>query len=402
MEGSPADLAGMQTGDILLSLSGKKWDVHFEEQLPDIKWQVATLPVDKKVSALILHDGKEKTVEMTPAERSRIYLPEHELKSWGIAASDISFLLAKGMKRTNTDGVLIHSVRPGGPAGECKPGLQYGDVLVEVDGKPVHSLSELEEVTRVITQGKTGPVPALAIFERKAQRLLSVVKVGIQSEKDPALEVSKAWLPVDTHVITREIASHLGQPGMKGFYVSRVYAHSTAEKAGLKNGDFIVSLDGDKLTASGPEHQDELTTLTRQYDIGKTVELGVLRGKESLKVQVELMRSPRLEREMKKYRNLDFDFTARDVCFFDTADEEWSADQKGALVEEVKSGSWAELALLSQGDLIIELNGKAIGNVDDLSRELKQVSEQKKSFVVMKVLRGIHTSYLEFEPKWKS
>ena len=132
------------------------------------------------------------------------------------------------------------------------------------------------------------------------------------------------------------------------------------------------------------------------------MELGVLRGKESLKVQVELMRSPRLEREMKKYRNLDFDFTARDVCFFDTADEEWSADQKGALVEEVKSGSWAELALLSQGDLIIELNGKAIGNVDDLSRELKQVSEQKKSFVVMKVLRGIHTSYLEFEPKWKS
>src|SRR3984957_15829656 len=156
---------------------------------------------------------------------------------------------------------------------------------------------------------------------------MAVVRVGIADEKDPGLEVSKAWLPVETHVISREIAKLLGQPTLKGFYLTRVYPASTAEKAGLKPGDFITAVDGEKLTASGPEYEDELSTLIRQYDVGKTVELTVLRDKAQLKIPVALERSPRLEREMKKYRNDEFEFTYRDVCFFDAADEQWSQEQ---------------------------------------------------------------------------
>ena len=68
--------------------------------------------------------------------------------------------------------------------------------------------------------------------------------------KDPGLEVTKAWLPVETQVISREIAQQLGQPDLKGFYITRVYPDSTAGKAGLKAGDFIVAVDGEKLSAS--------------------------------------------------------------------------------------------------------------------------------------------------------
>ena len=46
---------------------------------------------------------------------------------------------------------------------------------------------------------------------------------------------------------------------------------------------------------------------------------------------------------MKKYRNDDFEFSARDVAFFDVAEQQWPLGQRGALVEEVKSGSWAEV-----------------------------------------------------------
>jgi S1-C subfamily serine protease len=156
------------------------------------------------------------------------------------------------------------------------------------------------------------------------------------------------------------------------------------------------------LTASGPEYEDELSTLIRQYDIGKTVELTVLRDKTQLKIPVELARSPRLEREMKKYRNDDFEFTARDVCFFDAADEQWSKEQNGALVEEVKPGSWAELASLYTGDLILEVDGRPVNNVNMLQKRLEEIATAKKGRVVMKVLRGIHTSYLELEPNWKN
>jgi S1-C subfamily serine protease len=213
--------------------------------------------------------------------------------------------------------------------------------------------------------------------------------------------VAKAWLPVETHVISRDIAKQLEQPALKGFYITQIYPNTTAEKAGLKPGDFITGVDEEKLNASGPEYEEELTTLIHQYDIGKTVQLSVLRDKEKLKIPVELERSPKLKREMRKYRNDDFEFTARDVSFFDRAEEQWPQSQRGALVEDVKSGSWAELGSLSVDDLILEVDGQPVKDVDSLKKIMTDIAQNKRSFVVVKVMRGIHTAYLELEPSWK-
>jgi S1-C subfamily serine protease len=127
-----------------------------------------------------------------------------------------------------------------------------------------------------------------------------------------------------------------------------------------------------------------------------------LRDKAELKLPVELARSPRLQREMKKYRNEDFEFTVRDVSFFDAVEEQWSSDQAGVLVEEVKPGSWAELGSLSRGDLILEVAGQPVDKVDSLRRELERVAASREKVVAVKVLRGIHTTYLEIEPNWKN
>lgn len=401
-EGSPASAAGIKPGDILLRLGKHPVNVHFDEEMPDFMGLVSSLPLNQDVPAVVKRDGKELTLKLTPVERGRIYLPQQEVKAWGLVARNLSFLLAKEMKRTNTDGVLVTSVRNGGPAGESKPTIESDDVIIEVNHQPVKSVQQLAEVTRKITEGQADRVPVVAVFERKGERYMTVVRVGTEEFKDASLEVTKAWLPVEAHVISRDIAQLLGQPSLKGFYVSRVYPDSTAEKAGLKAGDFITALDGDPLTASGPEHEDELATLIRQYDIGKKVDLTVLRDKKPVKISVELARSPRQEREMKKYSNDDFEFTARDICFFDTADEQWDGNQRGALVESVKSGSWAELGSLASGDLILEVDGQPVTGVETLRTTLEKVASAKKSLVVMKVLRGIHTSYLHFEPNWKN
>ena len=59
------------------------------------------------------------------------------------------------------------------------------------------------------------PVAVLATFERKADSYVTAIKVGIREFSDPSLEVKKAWLPVDTQVITRDIAGLLGDPGLE-------------------------------------------------------------------------------------------------------------------------------------------------------------------------------------------
>ncbi len=402
LKDSPAQKAGIKSGDLILSIGGAATDVRYDEQLPDFMRLVSNLPIGKPVPAVIERAGREITLEVTPVERPEAAPRQREFKQWGLTARNLSTLTAKEMKRLNTDGVLVTSVRPGGPVGEAKPALDARDVLVEVNATPVKSVENLAALTQRLTEGKPEPVPVVATFERGADRYLTIVKVGIEELRDPGLEVTKAWLPVETHVITREIAKYLGQPDLKGFYITRVFPGTTAEKAGLKPGDFIVALDGEKLTASAPEHEDELAAAIRQYDAGKTVELTILRDKAERKVPVELERSPRLPREMKKYRNDDFEFTVRDVSFFDAAQAQWDRDQHGALVEDVKSGSWAELGSLYVSDLILEVDGQRVDNVDDLRKQMERISSTRPTVVKLKVLRGIHTVFLELEPNWKS
>lgn len=399
---SPAEAAGFKTGDVLLKLNGAATNVRYDEQIPDFMAIVTSLPIGKEVEAIVLRDGKEVRLRVAALERGEQSPRQRELKQWGMTARNISGLMRRELKRPNADGVFVGTVRAGGPAAEAKPPLGNRDVIVEVDGQPVKNLAGLEELTGKLTEGKSDPVPVIVTFERKAERFLTVVKVGVKNLKDPGLEVTKAWLPIEMHVISRDIASQLGQAALKGFYITRVFPESTAEKAGLKPGDFITALDGEKLTASASEHQDELSALIRQYEVGKTVELAIIRDGKERKIQVELERSPRLSREMKKYRNDDFEFTARDVSFFDAADEQWPSDQRGALVEDVKPGSWAELGSLGVGDLILEVSGEIVSNVDDLRKQMEKVSAARQTVVLMKVLRGVHTTFLELEPVWKA
>jgi serine protease Do len=398
---SPAARAGLQAGDLLMRLAGQPTNARYEEQLPDFMRLVTGLPIGKEVKAEVLRAGKEMSFTLVPLERGEFNLPEHELKQWGLTVRDISFLTAREMKRTNQVGVLVTSVRPGGPAGEAKPGLDTKDVVTQVNETPVRNVADLLALTEKLTRDKTEPTPVLATFERESQRYITVVAVGIQELRDPGLEVAKAWLPVETHVITRDIAKQLGQPELKGFYITQVYPHTTADAAGLKPGDFITAVDDQKLTAAGPQDEDDLATLIRQYDIGAKVRLAVLRGTTPSNITVELVRSPRLKREMKKYRNEDFEFTAREIAFFDRAEQQWPADQQGVLVEDVKSGSWAELGSLYVDDLLVEVDGHPIRDIDSLKTVMADIAGNKNQFVIMKVQRGIHTAYLELEPAWK-
>ena len=59
-----------------------------------------------------------------PIEREEIFPQQQELKQWGLTVRNFSTLLAEEMKRPNLDGVLVTSVRPGGPAGSAKPAIR--------------------------------------------------------------------------------------------------------------------------------------------------------------------------------------------------------------------------------------------------------------------------------------
>jgi hypothetical protein len=52
------------------------------------------------------------------------------------------------------------------------------------------------------------------------------------------------------------------------------------------------------------------------------------------------------------------------------------------------------------GDLVSEIDGQPVRTVEDLRPLMEQIAAAKKRSVVVKVLRGIYTRFLELEPKW--
>src|SRR5437016_10139416 len=141
--------------------------------MPDFMRLVTSLPIGKPVAALVERDGKEIKCQLEPTERGELNPKQRELKQWGMTARNLSFLTAREMKRTNRLGVLVTSVRPGGPAGEAKPGLEPKDVLLQVNGAAVNHVEDLIELTGTLTKGKKEPTPVIATFEHDSQQYLT-------------------------------------------------------------------------------------------------------------------------------------------------------------------------------------------------------------------------------------
>ncbi len=397
---SPAERVGIKAGDIILEYSGKTVTVRWGEEMPIFNRMVLETPVGSKVAIKYLRGNKEKTVELVTVERGPARDKDGEIRSWGATMRDLTVRGAREMKRPNTEGVLISSVRPGGGCGSSKPRIVAGDVIVKVGGQDVKTLAALRKVSRDLTAGKTSAVPTLVVFDRKTQRMMTSVKIGPEEDNQRTPEVRKAWFPAAVQVFTRELAKVMELPETRGVLITQIYPKSNAVEAGFKLGDIITHLDGTRIEASQPEDGRVFPTMIRRYRIGSDVEMSVIRDGQKLKIKVKLPRSPVPPAEMERYRDTLFEFAGRDVAFIDRAQRKWKQEQKGVFIEAVDPGGWAALAGLNVGDLLLMVNAQEVNGAPGIKARMKQLSKEKPRFVVFFVRRGVHTRYLEFEPDW--
>lgn len=399
IEGSPAARAGFQPGDIVLSVAGQNVSVKFAEEIPLFNQTVMRLAFGKPVDVVILRKGERRTLRVVPEERESVEAPVAELPLVGITASNLTAWSAKELKRDSREGVHVRGVRPGGPAADGRPPLENDDVVVEIDGKRVKDLAALNARVDELTKGKSEPVAALVAFDRGRQRMLTVLEVGRPGLEDPGLETRKAWVPVSVQVLTPQLAEKLGLPGRSGVRVTRVMGGSAAA-AGLRVGDIVTRIDDDPVEASQPSDEDLFATMIRQYKIGSDVKLGVLRDGKEQALSVKLDASPRLPREMKKYEDPNFEFRVRDVTTSDQSEKSWTEGQSGVLVEAVREGGWAALGHLADGDMLLEIDGTAVANVEAVQKQMEAIAERKPAAVVLKVRRGIRTLFVELQSGW--
>lgn len=401
IEGSPADKAGILAGDIIVKLAGYDVTVQFNEELPLFNEVVNEQTVGQKVLIVIIRDNREISLYIAPQKREYLRPKTVELKQWGITVRNISLLVAKEMKRDNQEGVLVTSVRPGGPCGEAKPAINYNAIIVSVGNSVVKSIEDLKDLTRELIKDEDEVVPVLVTFERGKSRYITVVKIGKKGMIEQGQEMQKAWLGIGIQVLTRNIAKELDMKGQQGVRAVQVFEDSPAQKAGIEVGDILIAINDKPIEASEQSDIDILPTMIRRYTIGSTAKITLLRNSKQLDLSIKLGTSPRLPREMKKYRDDNFEFTVRDIAFVDRINQMWTQEQTGVLVEIVSNGSWAGLANLLTGDLITEVDNNYIENVIAFEKTMEDIAKKTPKNVVMKVMRGIHTLFVEMEPDWE-
>lgn len=395
IDGSPAAKAGFASGDVLLSLAGRDVSVRFAEEIPPFNQLVMRLAPGTPVDAVVMRNGERRTLRVTPGDRESVEATVREITALGITGANLTSWTAKELRRAGTSGVHVRGIRPGAAADDAKPSLQADDVIVSLDGNAVTDVEALIATADRLVRDRTAPLPVLVAFERRAERMLTVLELARPGLQDPGMEARKAWIPVAVQAITPELADKLGVAGRSGVRVTRVLGSASA--SGLQVGDLILSVDGDPVQVSQPSEADVFHTMIRQYKIGSTVTLTTMRGKEERAVPVVLASSPRLPREMKKYEDPNFEFRARDVAEMDRAEQVVPAGETGVLVEAVREGGWAALAHLADGDIILAVDGAPVADVAALQQKMERIAAAKPASVVMHVRRGFRTFFVEMQ-----
>jgi len=227
--------------------------------------------------------------------------------------------------------------------------------------------------------------------------MITVVKVGLEDSPDPGREVKKGWIPVATQVITHNIRDKLSLDEVAGVRVTQVYDDSHFK---LKVGDLIFSLNEEEIQAYETHHDEVFATMLRQYPLASRLELGVIRNGKHIKVSGQLPRSPAKPREMKRYKDHDFDFSVRNMAYLDRVDKQLEQNQKGVLVESVTDGSWSSLGGLRVGDVMLELNSTPVTNIRKVRNVMKLIREDRPPYVIIKVRRGVHIRFIEIGTLW--
>ncbi len=398
LPGTPAAAAGVKAGDRVLAVEGRPATVRFDTQLPAFINELLQHTPGAPLVLTLARGSTELTVTLVPLLRDEARAKEVELKEWGLTVRRLTRTESIDLQRPDARGVLVSTLLPGGPSDKAVPPLRQNDVITQVANKAVDSPEALVKATAELLKGARAPVSSVVNFERGAEKLLTLVEVGIRPPQEPAAEASRGWLPVATQVLSPKLATALGYKGRKGVRVTQVYPDG--DSTGLKVGDVITKVDDALVEASEPQDSDVFDALVRAYKPGSKAQFAVLRGGKPTTLTIALREGPRQENELRIYEDVTLEFRARDISYLDRVKRRWSKEEAGALVSQVDTGGWAAVGGLRAEDLIMSVDGKPVRTVQELEALLKPVKEKKPHHLTFFVKRGVHTLFLELQPTW--
>ena len=216
-------------------------------------------------------------------------------------------------------------------------------------------------------------------------------------------ETRRGWLGVKIQTVTPDIAESMGLTKPYGALVADVTKGSPSEKAGLLAGDVIVQFDGRAITDS-----KELPRVVAETEVGKAVDVKIVRASKEMDVKVTLGRLEDGEKQVAADNSskpapttAPTTVTTLGMTVSSMNDElrsKFKVEGKvsGALVTEVASSGAAADKGVTTGDVIMEAGGKAVTSSADVSAAIDAATKDGKASVLLLIAKSGKASETRF------
>jgi serine protease Do len=236
-----------------------------------------------------------------------------------------------------------------------------------------------------------------AIFSRSGGNIGIgfAIPINLVKELLPQLrgkgKVTRGYLGVLIQKVTPEIADSLGMEKGYGALVANVSKDGPAEKAGVKVGDVIIEFDGTPIKDSG-----ELPIIVARTPVEKKVRMKVLRDKKEVVLNVAVGELKDQEVVASAPEKGEMGLTVQRLTP-QMAESLGLEKAEGVVVTSVEPGSAAEDAGIRRGDVILEVDRRAVRSVEDYKKAM--AGARKGRGVLFLVRRGESTLFLALKPQ---
>jgi serine protease Do len=175
-------------------------------------------------------------------------------------------------------------------------------------------------------------------------------------------EVRPVWLGLEVQELTPALRSHFSiPPKTQGVLVSDAAEGSPAGKAGVRRGDILLGIQGFPVPTTG-DYRETLAEFTP----GDRLRLRLFRNGKELEVVVQPAAFPPEMAPALFYSRLGIEVGEPDARTRNLAGG-------GVMIKGVRPGSEAAEIGLEPGDLIVQVNDRAVGNLDDFKKSISEV-----------------------------
>jgi Do/DeqQ family serine protease len=274
-----------------------------------------------------------------------------------------------GLNQTVTMGIIS-------AVGRANVGIADYEDFIQTDaainpgnsgGALVNTAGELIGINTAILSQSGGYMGiGFAVPSKMARAVMeSLIKTG---------KVVRGWLGVSIQEVTPALAKQFGLADAKGALISDVLSGTPAERAGLKRGDVIVKVDGKPV--DGPGH---LRNTVAETVVGEKMSLTVIREGHEKEIVVTIGEQPKdlAQRGAAEEKGGQGSAALGGVEVKNLTSQirqelNLPEDASGVVVNRVESGSAAETAGLQRGDVIMEVDRKAVRNTRDYEQALSR------------------------------